>query len=100
MFSALPLIFAFILHSLHPTLAASAANTANIHVADILAVNEILEIQINHTIADVNAVLALNKTIIAPVRKRDAGLLCRNHHRSDHKTRIKRKAPWLIKLCR
>ena len=63
--------FAFILPSLlvHPTLAATAANNANAHVADILAVNEILEIQINHTIADVNAVLALNKTVVAPVRE-------------------------------
>ena len=67
MFSALPLALAFFLHSLHPTL---AANAANIHVADILAVNEILEIQINHTIADVNAVVALNETTIAPVRKK------------------------------
>lgn len=70
MFSVLPLAFAFFLHFLHPTLAASAANAANAHVADILAVNEILEIQINHTTADVNAVVALNKTIIAPVRKK------------------------------
>ena len=72
MFSALPLAFTFFLNSLHPTLAASAANAADIHVADILAVNEVLEIQINHTIADVNAVVALNKTIIAPVRKKTA----------------------------
>lgn len=70
MFSTLPLAITFLFHLLDPTLAASAANAANVHVADILAVNEILEIQINHTIADVNAVLALNKTIIAPVRKR------------------------------
>ena len=66
MFSTLPLALTFLFHLLHPTLAESAAN---VHVADILAVNEILEIQINHTIADVNAVLALNNTIIAPVRK-------------------------------
>ncbi len=69
MFSTLPLALTFLFHLLHPTLAASAANAANVHVADILAVNEILEIQINHTIADLNAVLAFNKTIIAPVRK-------------------------------
>ena len=62
MFFALPLLLAFVLPSLHFVLG------ENVFVAEILALNEILEIQVNETITDVNNVVALNKTKFAAVR--------------------------------